>query len=93
MNKDADFLRQGVELLSELLMEVKIEHQVGAKKDKRTPKRGNYRNGYRERTWETRVGEIEHAIPKLRKGSYLPSLLESISQRRKPCWLWYKRLT
>jgi len=76
MNKDADFLRQGVELLSQLLMEVEVEHQVGAKKHERTPKRSNYRNGYRERTWETRVGEIELAIPKMRKGSYFPSLLE-----------------
>lgn len=76
MNKDADFLRQGVELLSQLLMEVEVEHQVGAKKHERTPKRSNYRNGYRERTWETRVGEIELAIPKVRKGSYFPSLLE-----------------
>lgn len=76
MNKDADFLRQGVELLSQLLMEVEVEHQVGARKHERTPKRSNYRNGYRERTWETRVGEIELAIPKIRKGSYFPSLLE-----------------
>jgi putative transposase len=76
MNKDADFLRQGVELLSQLLMEVEVEHQVGARKHERTPKRSNYRNGYRERTWETRVGEIELAIPKMRKGSYFPSLLE-----------------
>lgn len=76
MNKDADFLRQGVELLSQLLMEVEVDQQVGAKKHERTAKRSNYRNGYRERTWETRVGEIELAIPKIRKGSYFPSLLE-----------------
>jgi transposase-like protein len=76
MDKDADFLRQGVELLSQLLMEVEVEHQVGAKKHERTAKRNNYRNGYRQRIWETRVGEIELAIPKLRKGSYYPSLLE-----------------
>ena len=93
MNKDADFLRQGVELLSQLLMEVEVEHQVGAKKHERTPKRSNYRNGYRERTWETRVGEIELAIPKMRKGSYFPAFWNPVGQRRKPCWLWYKKLT
>ena len=76
MNKDADFLRQSVELLSQLLMEVEVEQQVGAKKHERTGKRSNYRNGYRKRSWETRVGEIELAIPKLRKGGYYPSLLE-----------------
>ena len=76
MEKEADFLRQGVELLSQLLMEAEVEHQVGAKKHERTEKRRNYRNGYRWRNWETRVGEIELAIPKLRQGSYYPSLLE-----------------
>jgi putative transposase len=34
------------------------------------------RNGYRERVWDTRVGSIELAIPKLRAGSYFPSFLE-----------------
>src|SRR5689334_15873404 len=34
------------------------------------------RNGYRPRRWDTRVGEIELAIPKLRSGSYFPSFLE-----------------
>lgn len=76
MEKDADFLRQGVELLSQLLMEAEVEQVVGAKKHERTEDRSTYRNGYRPRTWETRVGEIELAIPKLRKGSYFPSLLE-----------------
>jgi len=76
MEKDADFLRQGVELLSQLLMEVEVEQQIGAKKHERTEERSNYRNGSRKRRWETRVGEIELAIPKLRQGSYYPSLLE-----------------
>jgi len=76
MNKDADFLRQGVEILSQLLMEAEVEQRVGAKKHERTEERSTYRNGYRKRSWETRVGEVELAIPKLRTGSYFPSLLE-----------------
>ena len=40
------------------------------------PDRINHRNGYRQRGWETRVGRIELAIPKLRKGSYFPAFLE-----------------
>ena len=76
MEKDADFLRQGMELLSQLLMEVEVEQQIGAKKHERSEERSNYRNGSRKRRWETRVGEIELAIPKLRRGSYYPSLLE-----------------
>ncbi len=76
LDDDADFLRQGVELLSQMLMELEVEQQIGAGKHERTPERSNYRNGYRGRTWETRVGEIELAIPKLRHGSYFPSLLD-----------------
>jgi transposase-like protein len=76
LDDDADFLREGVQLLSQMLMEVEVEQQIGASKHERTPERSNQRNGYRDRTWETRVGEIELAIPKLRKGSYFPSLLE-----------------
>ena len=42
----------------------------------RSPERVTYRNGYRNRTWDTRVGTMEWHIPKLREGSYFPSLLE-----------------
>jgi putative transposase len=42
-----------------------------------SPDRINYRNGFRERGWETRVGRIELAVPKLRKGSYFPGFLEA----------------
>jgi len=76
LEEDADFLRQGVQLLSQMLMDLEMDHEVGAGKHERTDKRKNYRNGYRQRTWKTWVGEIDLAIPKLRKGSYYPSLLE-----------------
>lgn len=76
MAADADFLREGVQLLSQMLMELEVEEQIGASKHERTPERRSYRNGYRERQWETRVGEVTLAIPKLRRGSYYPSLLE-----------------
>jgi putative transposase len=57
-------------------VELEVDQQVGASKHERTQTRKNYRNGHRQRTWKTRVGEIDLAIPKLRKGSYLPSILE-----------------
>lgn len=37
----------------------------------------NSRNGYRDRTWETRAGSIDLKIPKLRQCSYFPTFLES----------------
>lgn len=47
-----------------------------AAKGARSPLREVQRNGYRERDWDTRTGRIALEIPKLRKGSYLPSFLE-----------------
>src|SRR5437899_1791310 len=41
----------------------------------RSPERVNRRNGYRERGWDTRVGSIELAVPRLREGSYFPDWL------------------
>jgi putative transposase len=76
LDQDVDFLRESVQLLTQMVIELEAEEQIGADKHERTPKRNNQRNGYRKRVWETRVGEIELRIPKLRKGSFYPSLLE-----------------
>src|ERR671914_65058 len=50
--------------------------QVGAELGEVSSERVTHRNGYRPRPWQTRVGSIELAIPKLRQGSYFPSFLE-----------------
>src|SRR5688572_14044895 len=73
---DADLVRELLAYASERLMAVEVDQLTGAAAGARSPERVNYRNGYRERGWETRVGRIELAIPKLRKGSYFPAFLE-----------------
>jgi transposase-like protein len=73
---DADFLREGVRALAEGLMELEVAQHVGAGKHERTAERTGYRNGYRERLWDTRVGTVELAVPRVRDGSFFPSLLE-----------------
>ena len=73
---DLDFLREGVRVLAQGLMELEVSQQIGAERYERSAERSTYRNGYRERRWDTRVGSIDLQIPKLRKGSYMPSLLE-----------------
>jgi putative transposase len=73
---DADLVRELLAYASDRLMAVEIDQLTGAAAGARSPDRVNYRNGYRERGWETRVGRIELAIPKLRKGSYFPAFLE-----------------
>src|SRR5436190_1794789 len=57
-------------------MEAEVSELIGAERGERTPERLTHRNGYRSRSWSTRAGELELAIPKLRRGSYFPSFLE-----------------
>ena len=73
---DSDFLREGVQIMMQMLIELEAGQQIGAGRYERNPERVTYRNGYRTRLWETRVGEVPLRIPKLREGVYFPSLLE-----------------
>jgi putative transposase len=74
---DVDFLREGLRVLAQAVMEAEVTELTGAAKGERAPdRRLTNRNGYRERRWDTRVGTLELAIPKVRDGSYFPSLLE-----------------
>jgi transposase-like protein len=71
-----DWLRDGVRVLAQALMELELEQHLGAERHERTPERTGYRNGTRERSWDTRVGTIELQVPRVRDGSFFPSLLE-----------------
>src|SRR5262252_2435282 len=73
---DPEFLRDGLKLLAQELMDAEVTQLTGAGLHERSENRLTYRNGYREREWDTRVGTIELDIPKLRRGTYFPSLLE-----------------
>jgi len=75
LEPDADFLRESLKVVTQLLMEAEVAQQVGAQKYERSEGRTNQRNGYRKRRWETRVGEVQLEIPKLRRGSYYPKWL------------------
>jgi hypothetical protein len=74
---DVDILREGVRVLAQAIMEAEVGELTGVPKGERDPERRlTSRNGYRERRWDTRVGSVELAIPRVRDGSYFPSLLE-----------------
>jgi putative transposase len=73
---DAEFLKEGVRVLSQALMELEVEEHIGAARHERSPGRRGQRNGYRQRTWDTRVGAVELSVPRVRDSSYFPSLLE-----------------
>jgi transposase-like protein len=74
---EADILHEGVRWLVQELMEAEVRAQIGAGRYERTEERTTQRNGYRTRPWDTRVGTLELAIPKLRTGTYFPSWLEA----------------
>ncbi len=70
-----DLLRVMVKDFAEALMSADADAVCGAGYGERSPERVNRRNGYRERDWDTRVGSIELALPRLREGSYFPDWL------------------
>ena len=76
VNGDVDFLREALRVLMDAIMDAEVSARIGAEHGERSPDRLTYRNGYRSRAWDTRVGTMELRIPKLREGSYFPSLLE-----------------
>jgi len=76
-----DLLRQMLATFVEALMGADADAICGAPYRERSEERTNTRNGYRRRTWDTRVGSIELAIPKTRTGSYFPDWL--LERRRR----------
>ena len=70
-----DLLREMVRSFAEALMGADADAGCGAPYGESSPERVNRRNGYRIRRWDTRVGTIDLAIPKLRTGSYFPEWL------------------
>ena len=71
-----DFLREMLELLVNNLMQAEVSSLIGAEPYERSEERSTWRNGTRSRRWDTRVGTIDLAVPKLREGNYFPSFLD-----------------
>jgi putative transposase len=70
-----DLLREMVREFAQRLMAAEVDALTGAGWGEVSLERVNHRNGYRQRPFDTRVGSIELAIPKLRRGSYFPDWL------------------
>ena len=80
---EGDFLRAVAEAVLQLLMETDVEGLIGAGRYERSAERLNYRNGYRERALDTRLGTLQLRVPKLRQGAYFPPFLEPRKVRRR----------
>jgi putative transposase len=77
LDEHADVIREAVKAIAAEMMELEVSELIGAQRGERRPEdRATHRNGYRPRRWDTRAGELELQIPKLRQGSYFPSFLE-----------------
>ncbi|MDP9020137.1 MAG: IS256 family transposase, partial [Actinomycetota bacterium] len=73
---DIDVIRKGVELVLQALINAEATEHIGAGRYERSEARTNQRNGSRERLLMTKAGDVELRIPKLRRGSFFPSILE-----------------
>ena len=73
---DANLLREMIGFAAERLMELEVGAKTNAEYGEKSAERMAQRNGYRERDWQTRAGQVELKIPRLRTGSYFPSFLE-----------------
>ena len=70
-----DLLRELLTMFIHALMGAEADALCGADYGQRSDERVNVRNGYRHRDFDTRVGTLDVAIPKLRSGSYFPDWL------------------
>jgi transposase-like protein len=68
------------------LIEAELTMVIGAEPGERSPIRSNLRNGHRPKLVSTPAGDIEVGIPKLRKGSFFPELLEPRRRIDKALW-------
>jgi transposase-like protein len=81
-----DVMREAMTLVLQELIELEAAQAIGAARYERTDERTTHRNGTRSRLLSTKAGDVELRIPKLRSGSFFPSLLEP--RRRIDRALW-----
>ena len=74
---DADLLKEMMQATLNAMMDLDVESRTNAAFGERSGERLNSRNGYRQRPFDTTVGTLDLAIPKLRKGTYFPPFLEA----------------
>ena len=81
---NSDFSSSVAEAVPQMLIEADVEGLIGAGRHEQTGERLNYRNGFRDRMLDTRLGALQLCIPKLRQGSYFLPFLEPGKTSEKP---------
>ena len=74
--KAEDPIRAMAEMITDFVMEAEVTAKIGAEPHQRSEERTGYRNGHRERRWDTRLGSLKLQVPKVREGGYVPSFIE-----------------
>ena len=77
-----DLVRELAQWALQQLIEAEAAEKIGAARYERSNARVTHRNGSRRKTLSTKAGDLVVGIPKLRAGSFFPSLLEVASQVR-----------
>ena len=83
---DVDFLREALRVLMDAIMDAEVSARIGAEHGERNPDRLTQRNGYRSRTWDTRVGRWSCVSPSSGRGAtsrVCSSLADGVSVL---CW-------
>ena len=76
VGEGTDFVRELAQWALQQLIEVEAADAIGADRWERGPGRVTHRNGYRPRVLSTKAGDLQLGIPKLRRGSFFPEILE-----------------
>ena len=91
---DVDFLREGVRVLAQAVMEAEVTELTGVPHGERDPERRlTRRNGYRERRWDTRVGTVALAIPRFEEARTSRASSNRVGGPSGPCSQWSRRHT
>ena len=69
-------VKVAAQTIYQALIDAELTSVIGAGPWEHSPDRTGLRNGYRPRLLSTPAGDLELSIPKLRSGSFFPSLLE-----------------
>jgi putative transposase len=72
-----DLIRDAVRLVLQEPIELEATDRIGAARYERSESRITERNGSRPRVLSTQAGDVQLRIPKLRKGSFFPAILEA----------------
>ena len=83
-----DLIRESVRMVLQELIEAEAAELIGAGRYERTEARTTERNGHRPRLLTTKAGDVQLGIPKLRSGSFFPSILERGGGSTRRCTRW-----